>query len=265
MIAKLQAEAEAEAKFKEHCDKELAETTAKKIEKSTEADYLNTQIDQMSSHAAKLMNEVAALQKEVAEIVAFQSEMDNLRKEENDEFKKTKGELESGREGVKAAIKILQEYYAKDGIEEHESEGSSIVDLLEVIESDLAKEIADITTTEDAAVAAHDIQTKKNQGEKNMKEQDIKYKLNEAAALATKLAGAKSDLEGVQNELSAVLSYLATLQSQCIAKPESYEVRFARRAAEIAGLREALKILEDETAFLQQPAHNWKLRGGGKK
>jgi len=101
--------------------------------------------------------------------------------------------------------------------------------------------------------------------EKKTKEADIKYKLKEAAELAQKLAGAKSDLEGVQNELSAILSYWAMLQKQCIAKPETYEERRLRRLAEITGLREALKILEEETAFLQKPTHNRKLRGAGKK
>jgi len=266
MIAKLQAEAEAEATLKAHCDKELANTGAKKIEKSTKADALKTKIDQMSSHAAKLTNEVAALESQVAEIVGFQGEIDSLRKEENDEFKSNKVELEQGLGGVKAVIKILQDYYAKDEPHEHAGEGSTIVSLLEVIESDLSKEITEITTTEDAAVAAHHIQTKENQMEKKMKEKDIKYKMKEVAELVKKVAEAKSDLEGVLNELSAILSYWDMLQKQCIAKPETYEERYARREAEIAGLREALKILEEQTAFLQRHAHNRKkLHGAGKK
>mmetsp|Transcript_19436 Transcript_19436/g.37435 ORF Transcript_19436/g.37435 Transcript_19436/m.37435 type:complete len:686 (+) Transcript_19436:82-2139(+) len=265
MIAKLQAEAEAEAKFKEHCDKELADTKTKKIEKSTEVDYLNTKIDQMSSRAAKLKNEVAALQNAVAEIVGMQGEIDNLRKEENDEFKRNKVELDQGLEGVKLAIKMLQDYYAKDGTQGHESEASNILGLLEVIESDLSKGITDAMTTEDAATAAHYLQTMQNKVEKKMKEQDIKYKVKEAAELDKQVAETKSDLEGVQNELSAVLSYLGMLQKQCIAKAESYAERSARRQAEIAGLREALKILEEETALLQRNAHGRKLRGAGKK
>jgi len=70
-----------------------------------------------------------------------------------------------------------------------------------------------------------------------------------------------SDKEGVQTELDAVLEYLASLEKQCIAKPESFTDRKARREAEIAGLREAMSILDSQTAFLQTKHH---LRGVSK-
>jgi len=48
------------------------------------------------------------------------------------------------------------------------------------------------------------------------------------------------------------LEYLKGIEDRCIAKPETYEERVARRDAELAGLKEALSILENETSFLQQ-------------
>merc|ERR1712217_196952 len=41
-------------------------------------------------------------------------------------------------------------------------------------------------------------------------------------------------------------------KDRCIAKPETYEQRKARREAEINGLKQALSILDDETAFVQR-------------
>merc|ERR1740123_1693249 len=63
MIASLEEAADADATEKAFCDKELAETRAKKADKTAEIQKLTTKIDQMSSRSAKLKEEVAALQK----------------------------------------------------------------------------------------------------------------------------------------------------------------------------------------------------------
>lgn len=56
----------------------------------------------------------------------------------------------------------------------------------------------------------------------------------------------------MQEELSAVLEYLDKLRPQCVTEPESYEDRKARREKEIEGLKTALDVLQNETAFVQQ-------------
>jgi len=55
----------------------------------------------------------------------------------------------------------------------------------------------------------------------------------------------------VQSELDATLEYLEGLNKKCTYKVESYAERKARREAEVAGLKEALEILESETALVQ--------------
>merc|ERR1719334_1956961 len=67
------------------------------------------------------------------------------------------------------------------------------------------------------------------------------------------VSDANSDRDGVQEQLSAVLEYLEKLRPQCTTEPESYEERKARREHEIEGLKTALDILENETAFIQEP------------
>lgn len=41
-------------------------------------------------------------------------------------------------------------------------------------------------------------------------------------------------------------------KERCIAKPETYAQRAERRTAEISGLKQALSVLEDETALVQK-------------
>merc|ERR1712241_1057884 len=151
------------------------------------------------------------------------------------------------------ALKVLRDYYAKDKAHAaDEGGGSGIIGLLEVVESDFSKGLIEMTSTEEAAQAAYDQETKENEIERVTKEQDIKYKAEESTGLDKATAEATSDKSGVQEELDAVLEYLKGIEDRCIAKAEPYAERVRRREAELAGLREGLSILENETSFLQR-------------
>lgn len=80
----------------------------------------------------------------------------------------------------------------------------------------------------------------------------MKYSTQEFKGLDKSVAEMSADRETTDSELSAVTEYFDKIKDRCIAKPEAYSERKARREAEIAGLKEALSILEDETAFMQR-------------
>merc|ERR1719160_1511128 len=262
MIERLLKQGEAEAAHKAFCDEEVAETKEKKADKEDEIAKLTAAIDRMTARSKLLKDEVATLQKELAELAAAQAEMDKVRAEEKAVFEANKPELEEGLEGVKLALKILREYYAKEDKAHEAGEGAStgIIGLLEVIESDISKALAEMISVEEAAAAKYDKETKDNEILKVTMEQDVKYKTKEFKELDEKIAEATSDRAGVQAELDAVLEYLAKLEDQCIAKPEPYEERVRRREAEIAGLKVALQILEGEAMLIQKSSVR-RLRG----
>merc|ERR1719235_1145566 len=87
---------------------------AKKEELEGEIEKLTTKIDEMTTKSAKLKEEVAILTKELAELAETQAEMDKIRNEEHTNFVADKAEMDEGLEGVKLALKVLREYYAKD-------------------------------------------------------------------------------------------------------------------------------------------------------
>merc|ERR1719428_1240001 len=267
MIERLLKEAAEDAAHKAYCDKEMAETKAKKEELTDEITALTTKIDKMSAQSAQLKEEVAVLSKELADLEKSQAEMDKLREEENTEYNKNKAEMEKGLEGIKLALKVLREYYAKgsfmqSGESASKAEGAAagIIGMLEVVESDFSKGLAEMIAIEEEAAAAYEKQTKENEIAKVTKTQDVKYKTKEAKTLDKAVVEQTSDREGLQTELDAVLDYWEKIQEQCVAKPEPYEERKKRREAEIAGLKEALAILEGEAALIQKGAVHITLR-----
>merc|ERR1719450_835881 len=147
---------------------------------------------------------------------------------------------------------MMQQPAAPELHEKATGAGTSIIGLLEVVESDFAKNLATEETEEDNAEAQYQKTTQMNKVTKTLKDQDVKYKTSEHVGLDKSIADLSADRETADAELSAVLEYYGKIKSRCIAKPETYAERKRRREAEIQGLKEALTILEDETAFMQR-------------
>merc|ERR1719253_1772990 len=231
MIAKLEEEAAADATKDAYCQKEMSETEAKKEEKETEVKKLATKIDQQTADSAQLKEEVAELQASVAALQKSQADMDKIRAEEKALYGKSSKELEMGIEGVKKALQVLTEYYAKADKAHGASSGASegIIGLLEVCESDFSKELAEITSTEEAAASGYESQSKENGLELTTKSQDIKYKTKESKSLDKSVTELSGDRTTVQEELDAVLEYYSKIKDECVAKAEPYAETKARR------------------------------------
>jgi chaperonin cofactor prefoldin len=263
MIAKLESEAKADATEKAYCDEEMTKTEAKRGELMDDVSKLSAKIDQASSKSASLSSDIKQLEAELAALMKSQAEMDKIRQEESAAFLQAKEDLTTGLTGVRQALTVLRDYYASDAALVQQpampalhtaatGAGTSIIGILEVVESDFATGLAKEESQEDDAAALYDQTTQENKVTKTMKDQDLKYKTAEVKSLAKAVADLSSDKETLSTELAAVNEYYAKLKDRCIAKPETYEERKARREAEINGLKEALQVLENETAFVQR-------------
>jgi len=253
MIEKLEKEAEEDATKDAYCQKEMSETKAKKEDKETQVKKLTTKIDQMAAKSASLKEEISELQASVAALRSSTSEADKIRAEESAAFKQNSADLNLGLEGVKKALQVLTEYYAKDDKAHSSADGAGagIIGLLEVCESDFSKDLAEITAVEQTAQATYEQMTKDSELELTMKTQDVTYKTKESKSLDKSVGETSSDRSTVQVELDAILDYWSKIQDECVAKAEPYAEIKARREAEISGLKEALTILESETALVQ--------------
>ena len=243
---------------------------------SSDLKKVTARIDKAAATSAKRKEQVKELQAELAALAKEQAELDQIRSEEHAVFSKAKEDLELGLSGVQKALDVLRDYYGgaallQDGDigsfmqqpakpEKHSKAGGageSIINILEVCESDFSDNLAKIDSEEADAVAEYEKITQENKVSKTTKDQDVKYKTQEFKSLDKEISELSGDKATLTTELGAVNEYWSKLKDRCIAKPESYEERKARREAEINGLKEALQTLEEETAFVQR-----KRRGG---
>jgi len=280
MIVKLEKEAESESTEKSYCDEEMAKTKSKKDELDFTISKLTSKIDKAAAKSASLKEDVKTLQSELAKLSKSQAEMDSMRREQGADYRTAKQDLELGLSGVRKALNVLRDYYGsnsassallQDGADIAESmrqpaapvkhsksggAGGSIIEILEVVESDFAKNLAVEETQEADAAAEYEKTTQENKVTKTLKEQDVKYKTAEFKGLDKDIAELSSDRETSSTELSAVMDYFGKIRERCIAKPETYEERKRRREAEITGLKEALSILNGE-ALVQRKKHGF--------
>jgi hypothetical protein len=262
LIARLEKEAGDEATEKAYCDEQLAKTEAKKGELEDSIAKLTAKIDQAAAKSATLKAEVKQLQAELATLLAEQAQMDKIRQETHAAYVQAKADLEAGLTGVRKALSLLRDYYGGAALLQQPAmpafhskasgAGSGIIGILEVCEADFAKNLAVEETQEADAASAYEKQTQENRVTKTIKDQDVTYKTQQYTSLDKTITELTSDRSSADNELEAVLEYYAKIKERCIAKPEAYEERVARRSAEINGLREALAVLENETSFAQR-------------
>eukprot|EP00811_Abedinium_folium_P028734 NODE_4473_length_1887_cov_3.692045.p1 GENE.NODE_4473_length_1887_cov_3.692045~~NODE_4473_length_1887_cov_3.692045.p1 ORF type:complete len:543 (+),score=179.80 NODE_4473_length_1887_cov_3.692045:123-1631(+) len=254
LIARLEKEAAEAASHKAYCDEEIAETNEKKEKAEMWHERFTNKINRMSAKSSTLKQQVAELQKSLAELAQTQVEMDKIRAQEHKQLLSNKADMELGIEGVRRALKVLREYYNADGKSHAAATGgaSGVIGMLEVIQADFAKGFGEMMSAEVTSQDDYEKASKENEVDKAEKEQDVKYKTKTITELAASFSEETSNRDGVSAELDAILEYKAKLTEMCQPKAEVYCDRKAKRDAEIAGLKEAISILENEAAFAQR-------------
>merc|ERR1740123_797037 len=195
MIAKLEKAASSEATEKAYCDEQIAKTEAKKAELEEDVAKMTSRIDQAAAKSAKLKGQVKQLENELAVLARTQAEMDRIRSETHADYAVAKADLELGLTGVRKALSTLRDYYGsaasmmQDEVRQpaapeiHSKSagaGGSIIDILEVVESDFATNLAKEEAEEADAQSEYEKVAQENAVTKTLKDQDVKYKTQEA-------------------------------------------------------------------------------------
>ena len=154
MIAKLLREAAEEADQKAFCDEEIGKSKKSQSEKEESLAKTQTRLDKGDASVAKLTELVTTLSKEVADIDASVAEATAVRGKEKAVFLKMEKDMSESEEACAATISVLREYYERASLVQVQSEskvgdGSGILGVLEIAESDFAKLLAESRSAEE--------------------------------------------------------------------------------------------------------------------
>jgi len=255
MIDRLAKQAAEEAEAKSFCDGEMQKSKAKQASLTAASDKHAARIEKATASKATLAEQTKALQAEIAEMDAGQSEATRLRQAENEEYTKSSKDQKDSAEAVANAIQVLGDYYNKGSFLQVSVKqapdfnaaktdvAGTIMEMLEVAESDFTRMLAENEAQESEAQGAYDKLVQSNKASKAAKSEEISGNEGEMKSLEAALLNYKEDHATTSKELDAVLTYLDKLKPQCETKVMTYAERVARREEEIAGLKQALEIL----------------------
>jgi chromosome segregation ATPase len=257
MIAKLVQQANEEASQKAFCDEEKAKSKKEQDAKLMRSDDLKSRIDSASATKAQLGESIKELQGEIAEIDKASGEATKIRNDEKAAYLKAKKDYKDAGKAVEEAIRVLKEFYASQSVpalvqrpkgpsfaQTKGDAASTIIGFLETCAEDFSKMATQIETDEGEAAAAYAKGTDAAKVSKAAKAAEIQGAESEIKVLEVTIAGDSEDLKMVNKELDAVIGYLEKLKPQCELKAMTYEEKKAKREEEIAGLKEALSILD---------------------
>jgi hypothetical protein len=258
MIGKLEKEAQEEATQEAFCQEEKAKSSKARETKSASVDKYQARIDKATATTEQLKQEVAGLSKELADTQASLGKATKIRAEEAKKNKAAIADFKGSAEAVSQAMTVLREFYGGSAFIQQPSFGGAksdsaggIVSFLEVAQSDFTSLLAETEADEEQSKTAFEKLSQESAVTLATKEAEVKGKQSEIKSLGVAVANTGSDLENASKELDAIMEYIDKLKPQCESKAMTYAERKAARDAEIAGLKEAMTILEGDAPALE--------------
>jgi len=273
MVAKLEADASAEADQKAWCDAEMEKSTSKRDENIGAMEGDLAAKSTAEAKIAKLEEEIATLMQEVADLKKALNEATTLRGQEKAENTKTLADANAGLAGVTKAMKILKEFYDNALIQtsykppKGDASGNTVGDLapdsfsgdfagnqdaavgiigqLDVIKSDFEGTIDATKTAEEDAESTFNDYKDETETDIETKESDISTKNGEVDSTKGDLADYKEDLHEHTVLKADAIKELAKLQPACVDTGSDYAEKVARREQEIESLKNAYLIFDE--------------------
>jgi len=261
LIERLLQEAADEASHKGWCDKEMGKAKQTRGWKVEELEKLNAGLATAEALRDKLTEEKDDL---TADIESLGQELTNsteLRDKEKEENEATIKEAKEAKEAVGEAIKVLKDFYNKEGFlqdpeapdagfeGEYKGKGDKaggIIGMLEVVQSDFARTEKETTEAEDAAAKDFIEFERTTKVSKKTKEIALEATSSHLKETEDKVSTDKETMTSTQTALDNALLELQKLHDACIDTGKSAEEKKMQREQELESLKKALCILDKQ-------------------
>jgi len=271
MIAKLEADASAEADQKAWCDEEMTKAMDQRDTNIGEIEGDTAAVTEAEAKQLQLTEEINTLMKENAQMAEGLKEATSLRMEEKADNEKTVTDSTAGLAGVTKAMQILKDFYdnafvqftpanagadgqtvgdlapdsASGEYHGNQDAASGIMGQIEVIKSDFERTIETVNTAE--SDAEEEFQNYKSDTESNIadKEDLIRTKTAEKNTQLSNKADSTDDLKDHTTLKEEALAELRKLKPACVSTGSDYAETVARREQEIESLKNAYVILDE--------------------
>jgi len=272
LIAKLKADAEAEATQKKNCDLGMSRAIEQRDKANAAIEAATGKITTYTANANSLKAEINSLTEQIAEHKKELNEATELRNDSKADNKETVRQAKEGKDAVEDALEILGKYYGfvqtrkyvppnadRDGntlsdlspgfaSEEYHGAGSEakgIVGILEVILSDFQRTIDQTRSDEDKEQSDFEDLEKDLDDSVRRKNNRINKAKGELRDTEADILEEQQELKDTKENLANALEALEELEGSCVKGEETWEERKQKRLEEIEALKEALNILED--------------------
>ncbi|CAD7939780.1 unnamed protein product [Amoebophrya sp. A25] len=258
MISKLQKQSAEEAEAHGWCQGKLSSSKMELDSKNEEVEDLTGQSEALTAKIGSLTELVSKLEAEIKFLTQDRATATKTRATQKAENEKKIKESSEAEAAVANAIGILKEFYAGGAKSAAEDEGKEtatevyggqqaqaggVVNIMEVIEADFARVVAETTEAESSQAADY----KKLM---NSSEVTVAVKKTEKAHNSKLLTQAKKDSSAVGEQLKLMTEARDGAQEQHDGFKKqcsdglSFEERMEARKAEIQSLKEALEVLK---------------------
>lgn len=268
MIKKLLTEAAEEAEHKAWCDSEIAKTTKQQKFHQRNQEKFKSRLEGYIAEKDTIGKKITEVSQTLADAAASAEEVTKQRQEESAEAQTAIKEYADAQAAVQKATQLISDFYEKQrrnkallqvklvqpdtgfsGTTPGEKRGdaaSSIVGILEIALSDFAKLQSELQNEELMAQREYASYMQSFAVQKAAGEAEIKHLKEAETKVEGDIFNAKGDLANTEQELKAVVEYLAELDKSCNFAGPTLEERQARRQKQIEGLQNALAIISGE-------------------